>query len=40
LAIERLNDFREIGKRPGEPVYLIDDYGIDLAGGDILQKGA
>jgi hypothetical protein len=33
-----LYDFREISKRSGKTVDLVDDYGIDSLGGDVSEK--
>ena len=35
LLIEDLDDLGEIGERAGQPVDLVDDHDIDLAGADI-----
>ena len=38
MSIEELDQFGEVGKRPGQPVYLVDDDDIDLAGADVVQQ--
>jgi hypothetical protein len=36
--IEQLDQLGEIGERAGEPVNLVDQDGVDLAGPDICQE--
>ena len=36
--IEQLDQLGEVGKRPGQPVDLVDDDHVDLAGPDIVQQ--
>ena len=38
MGIEQFDQLCKVGKRSGQPVDLIDDDDIDLAGADILQK--
>jgi hypothetical protein len=33
-----LDQFGEVGKRPRQPVYLVDDDDVDLAGADVRQQ--
>jgi hypothetical protein len=37
-GIEHVNDLGEVGERAGEPVDLVDDDDVDLAGGDVGQQ--
>ena len=38
MGIEELNHFGEVGERPRQPVYLVNDDDIDLAGADVVQQ--
>ena len=38
MGIEELDQFGEVGQRPCQPVYLVDDDDIDLAGTDVVKK--
>ena len=38
MGIKELNQLGEVGKRPGQPVYLVDDDNVDLAGADVVQQ--
>ena len=38
MRIEDVDDLGEIGKRPGQPVDLVDNDDLNLAGLDVLQK--
>ncbi len=36
MGIEELDQFGEVGKRSRQPVYLVDDDDVDLAGTDVV----
>jgi len=38
VNIEQLDQFGKIGERPGQPIDLVDDDDVDLAGSDIVQQ--
>ena len=38
MGIEELDQFGEVGKRSRQPVYLVDDDDVDLAGADVVQQ--
>ena len=38
MGFEELDQFGEVGKRSRQPVYLIDDDDVDLAGADVVQQ--
>ena len=38
LLIECLDDLGKVSQRPRQPVYLIDNDGIDSPGGDVLKQ--
>ena len=38
MRVEQLDQFGEVGKRSGQPVDLVDDDHVDLAGSDIVQQ--
>ena len=38
MGIEQLDQLGEVGQRAGQPVDLVDDDDVDLAGPDILQQ--
>ena len=38
MRVEEFDQLGEVGKRPRQPVDLIDDDHVDLAGPDILQQ--
>jgi len=38
MGIEQFDQFCEVGQRSGQPVDLIDDDDVDLAGSDIVQQ--
>jgi hypothetical protein len=36
MGIEKLDQLGEVGKRPRQPVYPVDDDDVDLAGADVV----
>ncbi len=38
-GFEEFDDLGEIGKRPGQPVDLVDHDRVDASGTDIVQQG-
>ena len=38
MGIEELDQLGEVGQRPRQPVYLVDDDDVDLAGADVVQQ--
>jgi hypothetical protein len=38
MRVEKLDEFGEVGKRPRQPIDLVDDYDIDLLGSDLVQQ--
>ena len=38
MLVEQLDQLGEIGQRPGQPVDLVDDDDVDLAGADLGQQ--
>ena len=38
MFVEEFDELGEIGERPCQPVDLVDDDDIDLAGSDLVQK--
>jgi hypothetical protein len=36
MGIEELDQLGEVGKRSRQPVYLVDDDDVDLAGTDVV----
>ena len=38
MPVEELDHADEVGERPGQPVDLVDDHDIDLAGGDVGEQ--
>jgi hypothetical protein len=38
MGIEELDQRGEVGKRSRQPVYLVDDDDVDLAGADVVQQ--
>ena len=38
VDIKQLDQLGEVGKRPRQTVYLVDDDDVDLAGADIVQQ--
>ncbi len=38
MGVEQLNQLGEVGKRPRQPVDLVDDDHVDLASPDIVQQ--
>ena len=38
MSFEELDQFGEVGKRSRQPVYLVDDDDVDLAGANIVQQ--
>ena len=38
MGIEELDQLGEVGQRPRQPVYLVNDDDIDLAGADVVQQ--
>jgi hypothetical protein len=38
VGIEEFDQFGEVGKRPRQPVYLVDDDDVDLVGTDVVQQ--
>ena len=38
MGIEDVDDLGEIGKRPGQPVDLVDNDDLNFPGLDVLQK--
>ena len=40
MLIEELDQLGEVGQRSGQPVDLVDDDDVDLAGPNVLQEVA
>ena len=38
MGIEELDQLGEVGQRPRQPVYLVDDDDVDLPGADVIQQ--
>jgi hypothetical protein len=38
MSIEQFDQFGKIGERSGQPIDLIDDDDVDLAGSDVVQQ--
>ena len=38
MGIEELDQLGEVGKRSRQPVYLVDDDDVDLAGANVVQQ--
>jgi hypothetical protein len=38
VGVEHVDDLGEIGERPGQPIDLVDDNDLDLAGFDIGEE--
>jgi len=38
VGIEELDQLGEVGKRSRQPVYLVDDDDVDLAGANVVQQ--
>jgi len=38
MLVEQLHQLGKVRQRPGQPVHLIYDYDIDLAGADFGQE--
>jgi hypothetical protein len=38
MGIKKLDQLGEVGKRSRQPVYLIDDDDVDLAGADVVKQ--
>jgi hypothetical protein len=38
VGIEELDQFGKVGKRSRQPVYLVNDDDVDLAGTDVVQQ--
>jgi hypothetical protein len=39
MFVEQLDQLGEVCQRTGQPVDLVDDNDIDLAGPDLVEKG-
>ena len=38
MGIEQFDQFCKVGQRSGQPIDLVNDDDVDLAGSDIVQK--
>ena len=38
MGIKKLNQLGEVGKRPRQPIYFVDDDNVDLAGANVIEQ--